>query len=62
MANVKQCDKCKKIISQECRLFLVGSYSDANGAQYRSSIEIDLCEKCSKEFLISVGKFKEEQE
>ena len=60
MANVKQCDKCKKIISQEGKLYLTGSYSDTNGFNY-SSIEIDLCEKCSKEFLISVGKFKGEQ-
>lgn len=61
MANVKQCDKCKKIINQEKKLYLSGTYSDANGFSY-SSIEIDLCEKCSKEFLISVGKLKGEQE
>lgn len=59
MANVKQCDKCKKIINQEKKLYLTGTYSDAFSYL---AIEIDLCEKCSKEFLISVGKLKEEQE
>ena len=60
MANVKQCDKCKKIINQEKKLYLTGTYVDVNGFGY-SSIEIDLCEKCSKEFLISVGKLKGEK-
>ena len=62
MANVKQCDKCKKIINREDYLSLSGTYANADGHHFKGFDGIHLCDKCGKEFLISIERgFKEEE-
>jgi len=58
MATIYKCDKCKKIIKDECRKASISWWSGFNiGKNGGWPSNIVLCENCFKPFTLIIRKF-----